>query len=348
MPLDRRFLCIGPIWRGSNAGGIFRALSRIGCHLSVIDEFYYIPLFNKAFTTRFLSKIFRSLFIKEFNKAILDEIKIFRPTILFVYKGAFILPETLREIKKEGIPCVNFYPDVSFHTHGQYLLQTLPIYNHIFTTKTFGIFDLDNQLGIKNVSFVPHGFDPEIHKKIEIIDPVFKCDVSFIGTWSLQKEKLIASLIRSLPDIIIKIWGSQWDRTTDEQLISSNAIQRYPITGDIYALAINNSRINLGLVSEKVRGASSGDKITSRTFHIPGANGFMLHERTDEISNYFVEGEEIACFEGEDELIEKVKYYLSEETERKSIKEKGYKRALNDHSLDQRAQTILNLLDEVL
>jgi len=112
--------------------------------------------------------------------------------------------------------------------------------------------------------------------------------------------------------------------------------------GDYYALAIGSSKINLGLLSEKREGASQGDQVTSRTFHIPASGGFLLHERTGEVTDYFEEDKEIACFGTSEELVEKVRYSLANEQERRLIASAGYERCLKENSLTQRAQVIID------
>ena len=114
--------------------------------------------------------------------------------------------------------------------------------------------------------------------------------------------------------------------------------------GDLYAIAIQSSKINLGILSEVVVGSSSGDLITSRTFHIPGSNGFLLHERNEESVLYFEEDKEAGFFDGPDELISKIKFFLNNEGIRNKIKEAGYQRSLRDHSLDVRARKVMNLM----
>jgi spore maturation protein CgeB len=338
-----KILCIGPEWRGSNANGLFKALSRIGHAISVVDEFYYIPLRTKAILTKVVSRIGRNFFISDFNKAILNEALIFKPDLVLVYKGAFVLPETVKALKNIGKRVVNFYPDVSFKTHGNLLEKTLPLYDMVFTTKTFGIEDMQKQLGQKNVIFIPHGFDPEVHKPFPIVDSqlmsTFGCDASFIGTWSPHKENTLSTLKEILPSIRLKIWGRQWSNCTSKNLKS--AIQKQEVLGDLYAIAINCSKVNLGILSEKVYGASSGDKITSRTFHIPAAKGCMLHQNSEEIGHYFEIGKEILVFNSSEDLAEKLELLLNNESLRQQLANAGYQRALKDHSLDQRAKEIL-------
>lgn len=343
-----KLLCIGPIWRGSNAGGLFKALARKGALIEVIDEFYHIPLESRALFSKIVSKITRPIFLKEYNKEILQRNSIFQPDLILVYKGAFVSPETLLHLKSENKKLVNFFPDVSFMAHGNLLPKSLPLFDHVFTTKTFGIQDLENHLGIKNSTFIPHGFDPEIHRPVsdKLIPKDFFCDVSFIGTYSPKKERLLSYIKESIPDLKMKIWGEQWNKSSSSAIKSS--IQGRQILGDLYAAAINGSKINLGFLSEQVAGASSGDLITSRTFHIPASGGFMLHERNPQSLKFYLEDQEAGFFEGENELVVQINRFLQNDGLRNSIKEAGYQRALKDHSLDQRAELLLGYFEKLI
>lgn len=144
------------------------------------------------------------------------------------------------------------------------------------------------------------------------------------------------------PSYVLRKWGGTWLKKENDLL--GSAIQSVAVAGDSYALAISNSKINVALLSERVQGASSGDQITSRTFHIPAAGGFMLHQRTEEVQQYFTEGEEMACFESKEELVEKTTYYLSRDNERERIRSNGYQRAITEHSIDERAKSIVQEL----
>jgi spore maturation protein CgeB len=340
-----RILAIGPLWRGSNAGGLFRALGRAGCLLEVLDEFYYISLQTRTRSTKVLERMIRPLQEKEFNIAIQKKISLFSPDVVLVYKGAFVRPETLQFAKKHMCKIVLFYPDVSMTFHGPNIPGCLPLYDLVLTTKTFGIKDMADKYGVKNAHFVPHGFDPEIHRKLAISgddEKRFGCDVSFIGTWSAKKEQWLSVLRQRCPDINLKIWGDQWFKATTPALKS--CIQFTSVLGDLYAIAIQCSKINLGILSERVSGASSGDLITSRTFHIPGSSGFLLHERNEESVLYFKENEEAGFFGDAEEMAKQVTNFLANEALRKQIQLAGYNRALKDHSLDARARTVLGYI----
>jgi len=334
-----KVLAIGPLWRGSNAGGLFRAMSRQGCLLEIVDEFYYISLQTKKKYTKILERLIRPLQFAEFNNAIKKKIDIFKPDVTFVYKGAFVFPGTILYAKKHSIIVVMFFPDVSMTNHGTNSPKSIPLYDLIFTTKTYGINDLKNMYNFGNAHFIEHGFDPEIHKKISlpnIENSDFICDVSFICTYSPKKGLWLSEVKKHLPDIYLKIWGGQWEKATDPYI--KNSIQYSAVFGDLYAIAIQSSKINLGILSESAIGSSSGDLIASRTFHIPGSDGFLLHEKNNESTQYFKENEEAAFFDGPEELVSQIKFFLSNPHIREKIKDAGYERALKDHSLDSRAE----------
>jgi spore maturation protein CgeB len=126
-----------------------------------------------------------------------------------------------------------------------------------------------------------------------------------------------------------------------------DSIQGTEILGDLYAMAIQCSKINLGILSEQRVGSSSGDLITSRTFHIPGASGFMLHERNEESLKCFEEGTESGFFEGPEEMVSQIKKYLPDAALRDKIRMAGHRRALAEHSLDARAETVMGYLKDM-
>lgn len=340
-----RILCVGPLWRGSNAGGLFKALSRKGCMIEVADEFYHISLQSKDKLTKVMERLIRPRQVIEFNRSIQNKIKLFSPDVLLVYKGTFVTPDTLQYAKQMGARLALFFPDVSTTAHGPYIPKCIPYYELIFTTKTFGMKDMAEKYGSKNMKLVPHGYDPEIHRILPVTQKelaVYGNDASFIGTWSPKKEKWLSHIKENVPGIDLKIWGAQWNKSTSS--ILNDSIQGTEVLGDLYAMAIQCSKINLGILSEQRAGSSSGDLITSRTFHIPGAGGFMLHERNEESLSCFAEDKEAGFFDGPDELVEKIKYFLPDQPLRDGIRMAGHERALRDHSLDARAETVLGYL----
>ena len=97
------------------------------------------------------------------------------------------------------------------------------------------------------------------------------------------------------------------------------------------------SKINLNFTIPNIK---SG--IPLRIWDVLGCGGFLLTNYQAEIPYYFKEGEDLVCFDGLEDLCEKVGYYLEHEEERKRIAWNGYHKVREKHSYIDRIHTILD------
>lgn len=97
------------------------------------------------------------------------------------------------------------------------------------------------------------------------------------------------------------------------------------------------SKINLNFTIPNIK---SG--IPLRIWDVLGCGGFLLTNYQAEIPYYFKEGEDLVCFDGLEDLCEKVGYYLKHEEERKRIAWNGYHKVREKHSYIERIHTILD------
>lgn len=337
--------CIGNQWRGSDDGSIFRAFLRDGHLIDIIDDKMYIPGEVTSTPAKAVRKLGLPYFLSDYNKTVIRRVKSFEPDIVCVYKGASLAPEALQEIKKTGVPVFNIFPDISFFEHGPRIPQCVPLYDFIFTTKSFGAKDLKDSFGYTKVALINHCADPEVHRPINPTirrNASFSCDVSFIGSYSKKKGTILRDLAVKIQDLDLKIWGAHWELAGTWP--APDSIKNQTVLGDGYAYAINSSKINLGLLMEGRSNPAKDDQLTSRTFHIPGAGGFLLHERNEEFSDLFIEGKEAEAFEGIEELTEKVRYYLQHEETRKDIAHAGHEKVMKFHTSDHRVKEIFSTL----
>lgn len=96
------------------------------------------------------------------------------------------------------------------------------------------------------------------------------------------------------------------------------------------------SKINLNFTIPNIK---SG--IPLRVWDVLGSGGFLLTNYQAEIPYYFDEGKDLVCFDGVDDLREKVGYYLAREDERCAIAENGYKKVKELHGYVERIETML-------
>ena len=93
--------------------------------------------------------------------------------------------------------------------------------------------------------------------------------------------------------------------------------------GEDYSRAICSSKININFLRKINR-----DEVTSRSVEIPACSGFMLAERTERHSSFFEEGIEAEFFSSNQELLEKVRQYIENESAREKIAMAGYQRCI--------------------
>ena len=339
-----RIVMTGESWHGSDCTGLARGFREAGHAVELVGMDRFFPAVDRSLAARGVRRVMGPFCQWQFNCRVRQSVRLRQPDFVLVFKGTAVAPRTLADARRRGVWLCNFWPDVSTAGHWRVDRRIFPLFDHVFTTKSFGIADLAAQLGVTNASFLPPGFDPQVHRSFAASranSPEHpRPPVSFVGRWSPHKEACLARVAEAIGPEKLAVRGDAWDGLGSGPL--RRAVRGGAVYGDFYALAIAESRINLGLLQEVLPGASSGDRITARTFHIPASGGFLLHERTAELAAYFEEGREVACFGSPDELVDKVVHYLDNEAERRRIAEAGHRRCLRENRWSQRARVIVD------
>jgi spore maturation protein CgeB len=100
----------------------------------------------------------------------------------------------------------------------------------------------------------------------------------------------------------------------------------------------SRSKINLGFstcghthqTSERIM------QIRLRDFEVPMSGGFYMVEYMEELEEFFEIGKEIVCYSDQEELADKIRHYLSHDSEREAIRWAGHQRCLRDHTWKKR------------
>lgn len=101
----------------------------------------------------------------------------------------------------------------------------------------------------------------------------------------------------------------------------------------------NNSRINLNIT---LRSIKSG--IPLRCMDICAAGGFLLSNYQEDMYDVFVPGEDMVMYESVDDLVNKCKYYLEHENERKQIASNGTGKVSEKHTYAIRFKEIFDIV----
>lgn len=318
-----------------------KALRRAGWDVHTLPEWEFVPSKYRSLRLKILAKATRRFAVAEYNRELRLQARRLEPDMFLVFKGVWVEGETIRALRAQGVRCYNYYPDVSFRAHGPYIPQALPQYDWVFTTKTFGLSDMREQLGVTRASHIQFAFDPDLHRPLPMSardEARYGCDVSYIGTWSPKKEALLTEVARQRPHVHLRIWGEYWHNARSAAI--REAIGGREVLGNEFVRALLGTRINLSIMSEARKGSSRGDQVANRTFVVPACGAFVLHERTDELLQYFNEDEHLACFADADEMIAKIDHYLPRPELRREIADRGRELVWREHSWDRRIRVI--------
>jgi hypothetical protein len=247
--------------------------------------------------------------------------------VLWIDRGLQIEAATLTAMRRLQPACriIGYSPDDMYARHNQspQFRRHVGLYDLYATTKTYGVAEL-RALGCPAATFSGNAYDPHTHRPLAVGAAQrerFGAPVGFVGTW---EDARAASMVRlAHAGIPVRVWGNGWERQRVRPELLR--IEGRALYGDDYALAINAFDINLCFLRKLNR-----DLQTQRSVEIPACGAFMLAERTDEHRGLFEEGREAEFFASDDELIEKVRYYLSHPAERRQIAAAGRARCLRD------------------
>jgi len=125
--------------------------------------------------------------------------------------------------------------------------------------------------------------------------------------------------------------------TNDENAEIGNALNRGRV--DYYKempFVFKNSKINLNIT---LRSIKTG--IPLRAMDIMGCGGFLLTNYQQEFLEYFEPNVDFVYYEDIDDLEEKVKFYLDNESAREKIAQRGLFKTARDHSFEARIEVLL-------
>ncbi len=257
-----------------------------------------------------------------YNRSILNTARKNRFQWVWVDGGREIHPNTIRTLRKMGLFLIYSSNDDLMNERGRYEWPRVSApYYHAHVTPYRILEDELRRLGAHQIISSRFGFD-DAHcpTNSRTPDSRYVTDVIFVGHWEEEREKYVLPLIES--GIDVTVWGPEWHRSPNRHRFNGKVCYESLQNTD-YAAAIASAKIALGLLPRYNRNAS-----TTRSFEIPAIGTFMLAERTDEHLSYFREGIEAEFFNTPEEMMEKVRYYLSHEEARQAIAGAGHKRVL--------------------
>ncbi len=156
----------------------------------------------------------------------------------------------------------------------------------------------------------------------------------FAGYAAAQATQLYRlKLLQNLEGTALHIFGDEFWKSVIPQARCHPPLHNLKEAPAVFAA----SAVNLNISSCQLRRA-----VNLRVFDVPAAGGFLLSDYQPDLEDMFDADSELAIYHSEEELQDKVKYYLRHPSEREDITRKASRRVRQQHLLSMRLQLLLD------
>lgn len=319
------------------------------------------------------------------KRLVFEQVKSFKPDILWLENIDFTDNAWIKYVRS-NVPEIKLIIANHCAPYNTRIIENFKSLNFVLTC-TPGLKDNFERNGLSAYS-VYHAFNREILNKIGNDNPfpvnnfIFSGSLFMGGGYHDKRLELIESILKE--NIDIKIYGNlekcykikakqtlyhtyrflnYFKMTKSIQNISflkkheeysKNRISKYsknlvkstnsPIFGlDMFKL-LKNAKITLNIHGE-VAGDYAGNM---RLFEATGVGSCLLTDDKRNMSDLFVADNEVILYDSYSDCIEKVKWLLEHESERKNIALAGQERTLKTHTVEDRCRQIIDILNKEL
>jgi spore maturation protein CgeB len=226
---------------------------------------------------------------------------------------------------------VHAYDHVLFHS---------PAYS-----RDMGMAEKLAHLGVKNADFWPLAlfdvaFDPE-KSEDTILAGERDVDVVFVGAHYPNKMPLLARVKKAFGRRAV-IRGNaswKWNLYYNAKFGFPGLIR--PVPFEEYVPLYQRAKIGFNIHNR-------GDYTVGsyRLFELPGNGVMQISDGGEHLNAFYDVGNEVVGFRGADDLVDKIRYYLANDAERRRIALNGWRRVMRDHRIRLRMQQAGQLIEK--
>lgn len=326
--------------RSSFTDQLKNALETNGAEVFYLDdrENLILPKFLRSseFLWRLTRRILplRRLTNRLLNEKVLEVSQKIKPDLVFLNKAMIIKKDTLLALKLRGIKTANWFLDnVQSELYKNWFMNYYDVYDYLF------MFDSGAKELVKEsdkIHYLPLAVDPDAYKETltESDKKKYSCDVCFVGALYPERERIL-NIIEEM-GINLKIYGWKgWEKSS----LASHYYGSLDIKETVKLYNCAKICLNMNTLP-----AVNG--VNLKTFEIPAAGGFQLSDYRKDVEDLFEIGKEIEVFHNDQEIKEKINFYLKNPELSNKIAQAGQGRVFKDHTLKKRVNQILQIITE--
>lgn len=287
--------------------------------------------------------------VARLNADLLRQAAAMRPALVFIYRGTHIRPHTLRELRRRlpGVAIVGYNNDDPFAPDQprwlwRHFLACLPEYDAALAYRRHNLEEFTRH-GARRVYLLRSWFVPQFNHPVQLSaaeQQRFGSDVVFIGHYEDDgRLQLLEEVVKS--GLRLRLFGPPgWDGPAASSRWLKTLLPIRPVWGEDYNKALCGAKVALCFFSRLNR-----DTYTRRCFEIPATGTLLLSEHSEDLASMFQEGREADYFRSADELMRKLRFYVTHDEQRREVAAAGMRRVHKDgHDVGSRLAALLEWL----
>ncbi len=271
-----------------------------------------------------------------------------KPGYILTLKGERLSIPLIEDFKQKGCTTILW---LTTSVLEDWMLPFAKAHDFVVTnTEDIQIFFSRN--GVKNTRWIHQGFAPEFFRisgRESGGRDIGYAEAAMIGSmgYPIYKKRCEQVMLLRKNSVDIKWWGPRLSRQWKNLPYFLGGVHRAWAGKEAYMEdftdIVKNVKIFIGQDADI---PISGRYLSNRIFAVAGCGGFYLGRKTPGIESAFEIGKEVEVFDSDDELLEKVNFYLKDDERRKGIAAAGQKKVLTHYTYRQQMKKIFDWITE--
>ncbi len=270
------------------------------------------------------------------------------PEIHILFNGEKFAPSDIAWLKARGVYTILWNHDVHKNLP-EWLVELARAHDFYFNIAR-GMIPRYQERGIEHCAWLSEGFDPSFFQVDEISERerrLYDTDAVLIGNISNNpsyriRRDMLARLRQG--GLRIQWWGTRIPHKWRNLMFFLTPVARAwggeYIWNETYAKVVSCAKI---FVAREINPEVEGS-VSNRIYAACGNGAFYLSWYNPGMEDLFEIDREIVVFNDLDEMVDKARYYLEHEDERRAIAAAGQARVLRDYSWSQRFEQMFDIV----
>lgn len=305
----------------------------------------YSPLDDAVFSA--LQQLTAKVTITDVRQNVVELAAVHAPNLVLVLDGLDMPLEQIMALRAQGIKTAIWLTDDPYYT--DFTMKIVSFYDYVFTLERNCV-EIYRGLGCREVHYLPFAAHRE-HYRPTTTRPQINRQVSFIGSAYWNRVHFFRGIMPELMSYNTVINGIWWDRLPEAPMYGERIEIGKWMSPQETALAYSGSKIVINLHRSHIDEVANNNALfipaaspNPRTFEIAASGTLQLSDARDDLGLFYTVGEEIDTFTSPQELMDKIRYYLTHEEQRRDMALRAFERTLKEHTYTKRLNQLLTVI----